>query len=70
MPPLEIRSKYQKKTLEEVEYHLDEFVCHYCGKPFMADWGHFKCVELDHDNDFDWARIFCPYCGRKQYRHM
>ena len=65
---MEIRSKYQKKTFEEITYELEECQCTNCGRPFMADYRYFKYVE--RDGDYDFAKIFCPYCGKSHLEHV
>lgn len=61
---MEIRSKYQNKNYEEVEYLFEECECPTCMKLFMIDLDKCKLVEKE-----DQARLFyslsCPYCGRK-----
>ena len=64
----EIRSKYQRKTLEEITFELDEINCPYCKRQFMADFRYFKYAELD--GDYDFAKIFCPYCGKSHLEHV
>ena len=58
----EIRSKYQRKTLEEVEFHLSEYTCYRCDKPFMVDMDACE-TEWDEDDCENRIIIHCPYCG-------
>lgn len=61
----EIRSKYQKKILEEVEYTLDEVTCHDCKQTFMMDFG--KCQYTMYPDQARSAAVYyCPYCGKHQ----
>lgn len=58
----EIRSKYQAKNYEEVEYELEERTCHKCDRPYMVDPYFLKTVI---ENDEDWEVNICPYCGHR-----
>jgi len=58
----EIKSKYQAKNYEEIEYQLEEQVCPYCGLLYMID-SHF--LKTETKNDEDWEVNLCPYCGHK-----
>ena len=40
----EIKSKYQAKNYEEIEYELKEIVCHKCDRPYMVDTRYLKTV--------------------------
>ena len=64
---MEIRSKYQAKNYEEVEYHLEEVECRKCGKPFMADFDCFPFKYFD-DQARPFYEITCPYCKHTHYR--
>lgn len=60
----EIRSKYQRKTLEEVEFYLFDYDCLKCNKPFMVDLN--ACgTEYDEDECEPRTIVYCPYCGTK-----
>lgn len=59
-----IKSKYQRKTLEVVEYNLEEFSCLVCGKPCMVDTSKGQ-IEWDDDDVGDRIIVYCPYCGMK-----
>ena len=63
----EIKSKYQKKNYEEVEYCLYEEMCPKCCVPFMIDDRYLKSAEFDED--YDYVCITCPYCGKKFFKH-
>lgn len=65
---MEIRSKYQVKNYEEKEFNLWETSCIKCEKPFAIDYA--ECKSAERDGDYDFVRIFCPYCGHKQYEHL
>ncbi len=58
----EIRSKYQAKNYEEIEYELEEQVCPKCDRPYMIDTRYCQTVTQD---DEDWEVKICPYCGYK-----
>lgn len=57
-----IRSKYQAKNYEEIEYELEERICRRCDRPYMVDPYFLKTVI---ENDEDWEVNICPYCGHK-----
>ena len=40
----EIRSKYQAKNYEEIEYELEEQVCPKCDRPYMIDTRYCQTV--------------------------
>ena len=63
---MEIRSKYQQKNYEEVEYTLEEITCRKCGTPFMADYDRFPLVSFP-DQARQFYKITCPYCGHHSY---
>ena len=57
-----VTSKYFAKTHQEIVYNLDEYQCKFCGHWFMIDIDFCKNHPTkDYD---DYARIFCPYCGK------
>ena len=58
-------SKYYIKTHEEVTYNLDDIECPYCHKWFCADYDFFKYEEKEEGT---FAKIFCPYCGKRHGR--
>ena len=60
----EIRSKYQAKHYEEIEYELEEQVCPKCDRPYMVDTRYCKTKTIF---DADWELKICPYCGYKHY---
>lgn len=60
----EIKSKYQAKNYEEIEYELGERVCRKCERPYMVDRYFLKTVIKD---DEDWEINICPYCGYKWF---
>lgn len=60
----EIKSKYQAKNYEEIEYELEERVCRKCERPYMVDRYFLKTVIKD---DEDWEINICPYCGHKWF---
>lgn len=60
----EIRSKYQEKNYEEIEYHLEEMECPKCSKPFMID-SRYSLTEYSLAHDEDMIVYYCPYCGAK-----
>lgn len=59
-----IRSKYQTKNYETIEYELEEQVCRKCDRPYMVDSRFLQTVVRD---DEDWEVRICPYCGFKTY---
>lgn len=62
----EIRSKYQRKILEEVEYAVEQFDCRKCDKPFMVDLD--ACEQKWDAEEFEcWSIVYCPYCGHKHW---
>lgn len=58
---MEIISKYQKKTLQEITYNLTETQCRKCGHWFMIDTDFCKPAPTDDYDDY--VKIYCPYCG-------
>lgn len=61
---MEIRSKYQKKTLEEREYLLEESTCPFCGHVFMVDSDYCPTEYSEELDEYQFV-ITCPYCGKK-----
>lgn len=60
-----IRSKYQQKTLQEIEYNLFEHSCYACDNVFMID---FEFIQIRRDENGDsYYKIICPYCGKVNY---
>lgn len=61
-------SKYQQKHYEEIKYHYDETHCPHCGHYFMVDYAYLKetCLEAD----WDYVKIYCPYCRVVHYEHL
>ena len=59
-----IRSKYQAKNYETIEYELEEQVCPKCDRPYMVDSRFLQTVVR---NDEDWEVRICPYCGFKTH---
>ena len=57
-----IKSKYQAKNYEEIEYELEEQVCPKCDRPYMVDTRYLQTVTR---YDEDWEVNICPYCGHK-----
>lgn len=59
-----IRSKYQAKNYEEIEYELEEIVCRKCDRPYMVD---SRFLQTTIKDDEDWEIRICPYCGFKAF---
>lgn len=60
----EIRSKYQAKNYEEIEYELEEQVCPKCDRPYMVDSRFLQTITR---YDEDWEVRICPYCGSETH---
>ncbi len=60
----EISSNYQKKTLEEREYNLEDITCPHCDHVFMIDFSYLSIV-YDSDDYAEYYKITCPYCGKR-----
>ena len=55
-------SKYFEKHYQVEEAELDEVQCGHCKKIFAVD---YKWLDYFTANvDEDWARCYCPYCGK------
>jgi len=56
------RSKYFNKHYQVEEAELDEVQCGHCKKIFAVDyeWLDYFTANVDED----WARCYCPYCGK------
>lgn len=66
--PQEIRSKYQRKMYEVVEYTLWEHSCRNCDKVFTLDDD--KCKTYwDREEFEEYYVYYCPYCGTKHVAH-
>ena len=63
-------SKYFKKHFEILEPELHEVQClnNDCGYVFAIDDRWTQYVAIDNDPDFQ--KIFCPYCGKASCHHV
>lgn len=59
---IEIRSKYQKKTLEEITNEPERVDCPMCTIPFFV---YPQYIKTEVDEDEDWEIYRCPYCHCK-----
>lgn len=64
---IEIKSKYQRKTMEEYEL-TDELRCHKCDGWFMFSYS--RCEEIVDENDEERFVVYCPYCKMKHLVHV
>ena len=63
----EIRSKYQRKTMEEYEL-TDEFNCRKCDGWFIFSYS--RCKEIVDDNGEERFIVYCPYCKMEHRVHV
>lgn len=56
------KSKYFDKHYKVEEAEPDEVQCPYCKKIFAVDYEWLTYFTQNVDED--WARCYCPYCGK------
>lgn len=62
----EIKSKYQQKNYEEIEFVFHENSCRKCGLLFQMDDRYCQTYYAS-DDDTEYIKYYCPYCGTKNF---
>lgn len=63
----EIKSNYQRKTMEEYEL-IDELRCRKCDSCFIFSYN--RCKEIVDENGEERFIVYCPYCKMEHRVHV